>query len=393
MEKIGTLKAITAVTLLASSATTATAAIQNVSGFIVQRDDPPPGTHQQAFPNSNLQINGTSLTGTAPNQVIVNGTNSLHMVENQYDNDPSQWGFSANRTNAWLTDDGSSKVTLNRNESFDISVTVNLDAGYTDAGNNCCRKEAGFRLQNPNDPAANSLLLVTTDNDEGEVGGFGISGAYFPKHVFGTNASPVTYTPGTSARIRLKYTAAGADPNTQPATYEYFFDAGADGIDVESSGAIAAEVSAGLEDGTKIGLFMQAHVADNDPAGFGFGDATSFANDYIDSLFTDLYVYIDGDYDGDGLVAQGDLSLVLQNWGVDTDANGIPAGWDYGDPTGTVDQNELSLVLQNWGNTFGSTVAPANLTAPVFTIPEPVSALVFGLGSLALIRRNRSVDA
>ena len=33
---------------------------------------------------------------------------------------------------------------------------------------------------------------------------------------------------------------------------------------------------------------------------------------------------IPGDYNNSGQVEQGDLDLVLQNWGVDTDVTGIP---------------------------------------------------------------------
>ncbi len=74
-----------------------------------------------------------------------------------------------------------------------------------------------------------------------------------------------------------------------------------------------------------------------------------------------------GDYNGNGQIEQGDLDLVLQNWGVDTDAAGAPAGWTGSPPEGLIDQLELDGVLQNWGI----------LDAPEFhglNVPEPAYA-------------------
>ena len=87
-----------------------------------------------------------------------------------------------------------------------------------------------------------------------------------------------------------------------------------------------------------------------------------------------------GDFDGDGRISQGDLDLVLLNWGADTSA-GLPDGW-LGDPTadGLISQNELDQVLLNWGNTQWPTTAAA-------TVPEPTSFAV--LSFLVLARRRR----
>ncbi|MEM9752032.1 MAG: hypothetical protein AAF916_01455 [Planctomycetota bacterium] len=74
-----------------------------------------------------------------------------------------------------------------------------------------------------------------------------------------------------------------------------------------------------------------------------------------------------GDYDGSGQVEQGDLNLVLQNWGVDTAINGLPTAWVSDPPDGLIDQDELNRVLNNWGDSS----APA-LTA----IPEPGGLLL-----------------
>ncbi|MEM1444859.1 MAG: hypothetical protein AAGF84_02290 [Planctomycetota bacterium] len=87
-----------------------------------------------------------------------------------------------------------------------------------------------------------------------------------------------------------------------------------------------------------------------------------------------------GDFDGSGSVEQGDLNLVLSNWG---DPRG---SWSNASGFGTtqVDQEELNAVLSNWG--AGN--APSFASNPT-AVPEPGALLaVFGLGSLTLRRRR-----
>ncbi len=74
-----------------------------------------------------------------------------------------------------------------------------------------------------------------------------------------------------------------------------------------------------------------------------------------------------GDFNFNGQVEQGDLDLVLQNWGRDVHATGVPAGWVADVPSGSIDQNELDRVLQNWG------VVNAPLSTP---LPEPAALVV-----------------
>jgi hypothetical protein len=83
-----------------------------------------------------------------------------------------------------------------------------------------------------------------------------------------------------------------------------------------------------------------------------------------------------GDYNASGAVEQGDLDLVLLNWGNQlTDPAG--AGWVTHLPTGPVDQSELDTVLLNWGSSVAFTTA---------AVPEPSSlallAVMLVLGSL-----------
>jgi len=99
------------------------------------------------------------------------------------------------------------------------------------------------------------------------------------------------------------------------------------------------------------------------------------------SLVTDP-VSITGDYNADGFVSQGDLDLVLLNWG-DTTA---PAGFNENALAGggpfdsLISQNELDGVLLNWGNG----------TPPVAAIPEPTSLLLILTPLLAANNRRRA---
>jgi hypothetical protein len=74
-----------------------------------------------------------------------------------------------------------------------------------------------------------------------------------------------------------------------------------------------------------------------------------------------------GDYNGSGLVEQGDLDLVLSNWG--TQVALLPTTWVNERPAALVDQSALDQVLLNWGKT-------ATFTSPVAHMPEAGSMTV-----------------
>ncbi|MEM8783812.1 MAG: hypothetical protein AAGE65_13285 [Planctomycetota bacterium] len=85
-----------------------------------------------------------------------------------------------------------------------------------------------------------------------------------------------------------------------------------------------------------------------------------------------------GDYNDSGQVEQGDLNLVLNNWGLPRpfEANAEPFA------TASVDQEELNRVLNNWGDRAG----PPDMSR--LDVPEPGGlAVALGLSGLMLRRR------
>ncbi len=96
--------------------------------------------------------------------------------------------------------------------------------------------------------------------------------------------------------------------------------------------------------------------------------------------------FIGGDFNGDGVVDQSDLDLVLLNWG----STEIPDGWLAAEQVvgGHIDQMELDLVLLNWGATAPDELhASAGLkrTGSLTMTPEPSTVMLLGLGALTVI--------
>lgn len=107
----------------------------------------------------------------------------------------------------------------------------------------------------------------------------------------------------------------------------------------------------------------------------GGEEAFAFRNLIIEAFEANNLV--DGDYNASGTVEQGDLDLVLLNWG---SAGPPPAAWTNDLPNGPIDQEELDGVLLNWGNSSGAALTGAG-------VPEP-SALALVLLCIAVVPRK-----
>ncbi|MEM7577888.1 MAG: PEP-CTERM sorting domain-containing protein [Planctomycetota bacterium] len=85
-----------------------------------------------------------------------------------------------------------------------------------------------------------------------------------------------------------------------------------------------------------------------------------------------------GDFNDSGAVEQGDLNLVLNNWGGNrTFEDGTTAF-----TTNNVDQEELNAVLNNWGSSSAPSFAG-------FDVPEPAMLGLWGAGMMCLTGRRR----
>ena len=85
-----------------------------------------------------------------------------------------------------------------------------------------------------------------------------------------------------------------------------------------------------------------------------------------------------GDFNGNGLVEQGDLDLVLGHWGAD--GTELPEEWINDLPDGVIDQGELDSVLTGWGSSYPS------LAAHVTPEPPTIGILVFAATWLSAFR-------
>ena len=110
-------------------------------------------------------------------------------------------------------------------------------------------------------------------------------------------------------------------------------------------------------------------------AGIHDGHNDGFDNVHFDTVVT-LAGALTGDANGDGVVDDRDLSLLLANW--NQDATGDPdGGWGRGEfnAAAPVEDADLSLLLANW--------------TAASVVPEPASALLLLLGFAAATLRRR----
>ena len=131
-----------------------------------------------------------------------------------------------------------------------------------------------------------------------------------------------------------------------------------------------------LEAGDHIVITFYTVALAGGPDGFARLDGPG---DPVRIVWRVLAPWLDGDANGDGLVDDQDLSLLLANWG--QDATGDPdGGWGRGEFNGAtpVDDSDLSLLLANWSASSGA-----------IGVPEPAVLGLLAVGGLSMLRRRR----
>jgi hypothetical protein len=172
----------------------------------------------------------------------------------------------------------------------------------------------------------------------------------------------------TGAVMRFDATTGEIDPSFTPIS-NLAFPAG---IVPAPDGNGLLIASLGFDNGTGQidrfsldGQFLETFAPNSfaDPS-MGFGEPTGI----LTVTFDDIEV--PGDYNGNGTTDQGDLDLVLLNWGVATAQ--LPPDWVNELPSGDfVAQAQLDGVLLNWGATEAGAGAAA--------VPEPRSLVALGI--------------
>ncbi|MEM8494447.1 MAG: choice-of-anchor tandem repeat NxxGxxAF-containing protein [Planctomycetota bacterium] len=134
--------------------------------------------------------------------------------------------------------------------------------------------------------------------------------------------------------------------------------------------------------------FLADNTAGDEGNGFNDAGQIAFLFQLVDGrdgigLYDANRLSLVGDFNGNGSVEQGDLNLVLNNWGTDrTFEDGTTAF-----TTNNVDQEELNAVLNNWG----ASAAPS--FAGFDNIPEPAGlAALAGFALCGTRRRGRAVS-
>ncbi len=195
-------------------------------------------------------------------------------------------------------------------------------------------------------------------------------------------------TAGAHALIRSEDSIAGTGNQAQM-KIEFYREAGA----AYGSSAFLGESIATLADGgSREDTWQFTELSAATPreaveARLTFAFLQPGTNDpgsvFIDSV--SLAMSMAGDYNDSGSVEQGDLDLVLNNWGGPrpSGAGGFVANAD-GFTTINVDQEELDRVLNNWGGSAAAAFRGSN-------VPEPLAGAMVTL--LALLRWRPQADS
>ncbi|QDV74584.1 hypothetical protein [Botrimarina mediterranea] len=219
-----------------------------------------------------------------------------------------------------------------------------------------------------------------------------------------TGRLDITVTGSGSIAAEIALTDAGAYSLTNVAINSAIFDTANPGDSpfIEGSteggdslgltfepelGRAFAALGSGIVDGpgTYTLLTFEYSVTQPWPLGFSGVSASGLvaqAGVMTRGLFDQSGVVVEftpGDFDGSGAIGDGDLTLLLSNWGLPVPP--VPAGWTGIQPTAPgVGDDELTWLLSVWGQ------SPAATTAA----PEPSAAfLVVACWVASLLRTER----
>jgi PEP-CTERM motif len=330
--------------------TATNAAVSDINGVFQL-----PRSPFNAYPNSNLTITDS-----------LNATGTVSFDESNFGIPDAGAPNGLNRHNAFFSSDGgATPYDFMNQEGFSVSFDLNLDAV-----NDSPRKEAGLFTSSV--LTGSGFFIVTTDT--GEIATFS---SYFP---FTSNVSDdgsleyggTPYVPGTNVNIKMVYRPGVGSEATfdlvKPASLEFIVD----GI---TSGVIAlGNLENGIDDGTRLGLYLQSDVP--------FADA---ASESVSAAFTNINIatLLDGDLNADGFVGVDDLNIVLVNWNQSQVPEVSSIDDIRADPTNDnfVGVDDLNVVLVNW-----NAGTPPDVSA---IIPEPASLTLMSLGAVAVLRRRK----
>ncbi len=297
-------------------------------------------------PASNLILNGGTYEGDVATDI--GGTVTVNA------------GTSNLAVSGTTVFEASSNTTLNGNLRLNNTAT-NILSGATFAGGGALINVNNRSLNLANGADVDVLLDNQGNMNIGGTGDGQVTGADFQQAASGTLNIDLG---GTALNAYDRYNLTGASSLNGELDVDLI--GGFNPVAGDAFGILSAV-------GGVFGTFASLDLPALDPG-------LIWSVDYGATLVTlEVLAGIAGDYNGSGQVEQGDLDLVLGNWG--NSVPPIPGGWVNDLPSGLIDQDELDGVLLNWGNT----------AAPDFSgsaVPEPTTAALLALGGLTLRRRR-----
>ncbi|MEM1445796.1 MAG: hypothetical protein AAGF84_07070 [Planctomycetota bacterium] len=351
--------------------------IQATSPNVLVRDgDPTPGLPNRTFDLNVFQWPADGLS------IGDGGHIAFAAVATDGNPNRDQWGV-------WRMENGSPSLLATDRAWDDVLGVANNAHGQTAFA--VGRSSDAFQSYGPRDSGATQTIFVA--DADGSVREIFKTGSPLPGTRFSEDAYP---TDGSGDTMLALNDRGDVLFRVQVGASSGFF--GNDALVLYNAGRNAIELVAGegesvlLADGSEgvVDLFTTFFPAEEEDA--AQGKILNAAGQVALRLrFTNgrdgIYRYEPkpatpvGDFNGDGRVEQGDLNLVLTNWG--QDGSTPPEGWDaHNIGLGTIDQAELNAVLSHWGGTLAPDLRG------LVVVPEP-AAMAGLVGLLVLLRQRK----